>query len=60
MNQTLLPMLISLITTLVTSCTIHIIDDTNDYDIEAVVTTPDCDIHIIRSETRRQKKAKVE
>jgi hypothetical protein len=63
MNQYLITALISVSTASMTSCTFRVIDDTNDYDIEAVVDSggDNCHVHIKRVESKKQgtKKVKV-
>ena len=64
MNQYILTALISVSTASMTSCTFRVIDDTNDYDIEAVIDSggDNCYVHIkrVESKTQGQKKVKVQ
>ena len=64
MNHYILTALISVSTASMTSCTFRVIDDTNDYDIEAVIDSggDNCNVHIkrVESKTQGQKKVKVQ
>ena len=41
-------------------CTIRVIDGTDDYDIQARVTTPECNFDISRTESRSSRSGQVE